>query len=589
MVHLHYNGVALHELGDVTISGPARSYDPPEAPQRTINTVRVTVDLFPGDFIQGQLAAGKLLGDLRKQHGILKWTDTGTREEFLNRTVMVREADLPEDPNGWGTYHRRITFAFGWVENLDDVTASNLGENGVATFVRTGGDTPVHLTNITGWDESRQTTWMHDRKSIPEKTEGRIAIKGFLRVDTGTSLETRRAALLAAKDALLDGLEGAEGTLTRGDFSQVVRIDTLDVQVDQATHGIPFSFTARFTIWPDESSYATERFSVSEGTRREDGQTTVVFRGTIQAHSLAHAKSRLGQLRTAVQGTFTGNPTIRVISSDLDSNYISSNAKQITQTAQVAAGFIELQFNETWIVWNTITQALSLEYTVRRRRDLVNARQITEISGQLFASSTILTNAAAYIAGNFVDRFYEAKGWKNKIKQDDRDLGYRSASNWASGTVSFSADRPQSLSFSATIEERLTGDNAILECDVTESTTHSGTRWVEHRVPDGPSIFQDCGLESATHQISGTVRSASLPACMTFVNGKRKLLIARATPAPAEGTTFEDPPSITTRYEWIARPTNAIADASREGGSADVACHVVEFRFQERLPTLAFT
>ncbi|MCC7376967.1 MAG: hypothetical protein IT581_20070, partial [Verrucomicrobiales bacterium] len=498
------------------------------------------------------------------------------------------ESDLPDDPNGWGTYHRRITFVFGWVDNLTDATAGNIGTGGVAKFTRTGSTTDIVLTNITGWDESRQTTWMNDLKSIPEKTEGRIAVKGFIRCDTSTDLAVRRSSMLEEKQALLAGLEGAEGTLTRGTFSQVVRIDTLNAQVDQASNDIPFSFTARFTVWPEESSYATERFSVSEGTRREDGQTTVVFRGTIQAHSLAHAKARLGQLRTAVQGTYSGAQAIRVVSSDLDSSYISSGAKQITQTSQLEAGFVELQFNETWIVWNTVTQALSMEYTVRRRRDLVNSRIITEISGQLFASSTIVSNAAGYVAGNFIDRFYEAKGWKTKIRQDDRDIAFKSASGWTSGAATFQADRAQSLSFSATIEERLTGDNAIQECDVTESTTHSGVRWVEHKRPDGPSTFQDCGIESATHQISGTVRSASLSACMAFVEGKRKLLFAHANPEPEAGTVFEDPPSITTRYEWVPRSQTRIADAVREIGTVDVASHVVEFRFQERLPVRAF-
>ncbi|MCC7375772.1 MAG: hypothetical protein IT581_14030, partial [Verrucomicrobiales bacterium] len=132
MVQLFYNNVALHAIGDVTISGPSQSFDPPEAPQRIGNTLRVSVDLFPDDFIQGQQSVGRLLADLRKQHGVLRWTDSGTREKFVDRTVTVRESDLPDDPNGWGTYHRRITFVFGWVDNLTDATAGNIGTGGVA-------------------------------------------------------------------------------------------------------------------------------------------------------------------------------------------------------------------------------------------------------------------------------------------------------------------------------------------------------------------------------------------------------------------------------------------------------------------------
>lgn len=589
MTHLWYNGVALHELGDITVSGPQRSYDPPEAPQRIVHGLRVVVDLFPCHYASGHRDVSAIAASLKAQHGVLRWTSVQAVEDFIHRRVTVREADLPEDPNAWGTFHRRIVMSFGWVENLTDIEAGNLGAGGVATFTRTGGGTPVNLVNITQWQEGVRNIRLNDRRATRERADGRLTVAGFIRADTGNpDLAARRASLLATKDAMLTAMDGASGTLVRGTaFNRLVEIEEMTAEVNQAVTGIPYSFTARFQRWPEAGAYSTERFTVSEASRREDGIKAVAFRGSIQSDSYANAISRLGTLRTAVQGTVApGGQVVRVVSSDLDASYISSGDAPISGVPSVAAGFVELSFNETWQVFalgDTVTRPISLRYAIRRRRDLIGLRETVEVAGDLFASTTVLANAASYSTGNFLDAFFTAKGWQRR-RQDDREIGFDAADTWSSGAVSLDVESAQKVGFSLQVEERITGDDAILECDATESVTHSGTRWVAHQRPDGPPLFEDAGIEGATRQVSGTVRSASLAAARAYATAKRKLLAAHAVPPNPDA--HEDPPSMSTRFEWVARPQHGIADASREGGTGDVAVHTVEFRFQERLPLL---
>lgn len=589
MTHLWYNGVALHELGDITVTGPQRSYDPPDAPQRIVHGLRVVVDLFPCHYVAGHRDVSAIAASLKAQHGILRWTSLQAVEDFIHRRVTVREADLPEDPNSWGTYHRRIVLSFGWVENLTDADAGNLGTGGVATFTRTGGGSPVSLGNITQWQEGVRNLRLHDRRATRDRSDGRLSVAGFIRADTGNpDLTARRAALIATKEAMLTAMDGASGTLVRGaTFNRLVEIEEVTAEVNQAVTGIPYSFTARFQRWPESGDYSTERFTVSEASRREDGTATVMFRGSIQSYSYAAATSRLDALRTAVQDSVTtGGRVVRVLGSDLDASYISSGDASITGGDSLASGFVEMSFNETWQVFapaGSVTRPISMRYAVRRRRDLLGLREAVEVSGDLFADTTTLAAAASYAAGNFLDAFFTAKGWQRR-RQDDREIGFDAADTWTGGAVALDVESAQKVGFNLQVENRLAGDEAILECDATESVTHSGIRWVAHQRPDGPPIFENSGIEGATRQISGTVRSASLEAARAYATGKRKLLASHAS--PPDLNAHEDPPSMSTRFEWVARPEHGIADATREGGTGDVAVHTVEFRFQERLPLL---
>lgn len=597
MIQVVYNGVALESLGDVSVSGPARSFEPAEAPQRIVNTLRIVIDLFSDGYLLGQNKVSSIVAALKQQQATLKWGEKGPPEsDFVHRTVSVREADLPEDPNGWGTYHRRLVLVVSWVEALTDAQAANAGENNVATFQGEGSTWTgkINLPNIVTWQESMRLAWLHERRSQRDRSEGRVMVSGFLQADTSQSMDSRRASLLAARKILLDAMDGKQGKLERkapsgdGGFSENVRIEDLTAEINQAVSQIAYAFTARYTRWPPENDYSTERFTLSEQQRREDGQVTVSFRGSIQSDSLAHARSRLDTLRTSVHGTYAPGTVIRLLSSDLDVAYLSSADDRISVATDVPGGFVELSFTETWLVFSAVSRELSLRYGIRRRRDLVSGREGVEVTGELFGDATTLSGVATYAAGNFLDAFYTAKGWTD-LQQDDREISYEGASAWVSGNLNLAGTgevhRVQRVAFSASWQARLPDEDVLLECEVTESVTYSGVRWVEHRRPDGASLFQNCGTESATRQVSGSVRSTRRSTCEAFAAGKRKLLESHQENPATDA--FEDPPSLTTRFDWLPRltPPAGIADTVREGaGAADVAVYTIEFRYQERMP-----
>ncbi len=604
MIQVIYNGIALETLGDVSVGGPSRSFEPAEAPQRIVNTLRITVDLFSPTYLQGQDKVVSIIAALKKQHAVLQWGDKGPPVvNFVNQTVTLREAELPEDPNAWGTYHRRVVLVVTWVEPLSDLEAENVGVANVATFQGVGSTvtTKIALPNIVTWQESMRTGWLHDRLAVRDKSEGRVVVSGFIQAVTTETLEKRRSFLLAKRKDLFSAMDGQEGTLERKHensehdevgFSQSVRIEDLSVEINQASSHISYSFTARFTKWPPGNDDSTERFTVSEQTKREDGQVVVSFRGAIQANSYLHAKARLDVLRTTVQATFDEGAVIRVLSSDLDVAYISGKDAPIGPPAGLTGAFTELNFNESWLVFATRTRELSLRYAIRRRRDLLAGKESVEISGELFGTSAILSAAAAYAPANFLDLFFLAKNW-GPMEREEREISYEGASAWASGTLNLSATtevhREQRVSFSASFDVRLPDEDVILECDVSEALTYSAVRWVEHRRPDGASMFQPCGTESASRQVSGSVRSTRRATCEAFAAKKRKLLDVRKEGAVAN-TSFEDAPSITIRYEWLPRltPPAGVVDSTREGGATtvDVAVYTLDFRYQERIPDL---
>lgn len=340
---LYYNGVALHDLGELVVTPPAVRYDPPESPQRAVHTLSVRVDAFEPSWEENQDILGQAVAALRTQHGTLLWQD-GRDENLQERPVRVLNHNFPDDPNAWGTTHQQLLITFEWVDH-------NLVPNAVGgTYQRPGGAL-VNLGQVERFREGVRFIRPSERRSPRTGGTGTVSAGGVFKVDTRLDLANQRAALEAARDTMMAELvEGADGVLIFGGFNRSVRIVDADIDMDQEHSMVRWSLNATFTRFPDESNYAVVDYRLSTREDNETGQVRLSFSGTIDAPSLADASAKLALLRSAVvPADYTR------LSSQTDDREVEGDRDGIA--------FIEMTFTEEY----QKSAGEILHYTVRRQ------------------------------------------------------------------------------------------------------------------------------------------------------------------------------------------------------------------------------
>jgi hypothetical protein len=596
-MELSYNGHQLHSLGSLTILGPLESFEPPDAPQRKAVTLRVRIDLFPGDYAVGERTLRDLRAALRVQQRQLVWRNpaalAGAGETYVNWPATVAAVDLPEDPNGWGTHHRQVTLTFAWVEALTDAEADNVGTASVATFRKTGATASVNLGHITGWEEGLVNQRSNALRSARTGAGGTVAVRGFIAGDHRLAQADRRTAMFALKASLEAAVDGADGTLRRGTvFNRVVRVESFRCVVDEAKYDLAWTLEASWSRLPDESNYETCSFTLTERTGRDSGTTGLAFSGTIAADTLARARTKLDQLRDAVLGQY-GAVRSLVLGRTLTPSWISVADAPVTDTASLVTskGFTEVRFEEELLVFNAPKgTGLSLRYDREIRVNRLTRDVTTAINGTLFGPDALLAAAQDRTAGNFLDALFTVFG-HGTAREESRRISHEAAPpvNWTTGqAVTLPATAANALEFSAVFDAVLAGDEAILECECAEEIQYSGTRWVLQAIPDGPSVVQNCGTTEGGRTVTGSVKSSSKAAAEAWAWRKRKLLAAQSTSGAAGVTAFELAPKLTTTFAWQVL-VDGVASQSREGGTTadNVKVYTTTFQFAETVPNLA--
>jgi len=602
-MELSYNGLALHEVGRLTITGPVETFEPPENPQRKLCSLRVRVDVLPQDHAAGEQLIREVRTALRQQQATLRWRNPaalgGAGEDYVNWPATVSAMDLPDEPNGWGTWHRQFTLSFTWVETLTDGEAANIGTGNVATFQKSGAGTVIALGHVTGWEEGLVNQRPNKLRSQRDGVGGSVSVRGFIAGDHRLSLGARRDAMFATLGSLRTAVNGADGRLRRGTyFDRVVRVERFTATPDEETYRINWSAEVSWNFLPDETNYETCQFTAVERTGRDQGTTLLGFSGTIAADTLARARSKLAQLRAAVLGQYAGVTPHR-LSASLTPSWVSVADAPVTDAATLVSskGFTEVRFDEEFLLFNAPNAGarLSLRYGRRIRVNRLTRDVTTSVDGQLFGPEATLLAAQNRAAGNFLDAFFTALGLGTP-REDDRGLTHEALppADWTSGTaVTLPTTAANALDFSAVFDGQLAGDDTILECECTEDLQYSGTRWVEQSLPDDdvPSEIQNCGKTPGGRTVSGTVKSADVAAAVAWAGRKRKLLTCVNTPEASGVTAFETAPRLTTTYAWVPL-VDGVADPDREEPSpsqpANVKVYTVTFQFAEIVPDLPY-
>jgi len=308
--------------------------------------------------------------------------DPETGEEFLTLTGKITATDEPTARAKLAVLIPAACAQYGYVgdnvvqmrndatprivdANQDGVTFTELSftiefktwrtDNQEATFIATGETAPVPIGNVRTWEMSYQARRFNDMRSQRQRAGGTLSASGTFAGNPADTLADRRAALLAAQRAMLAEVNGADGLLEYGAFSQVVRVDEFRANINQAISGIDWTMTASYTLFPNESGYATCEWTATPRTDNETGEQILNVSGRIFApdESLARAKLALLLAKVAQEYGFTAAQVLR---QDTKVNSVYANGDQTETLAGLedetegfeGATFIELSFEQEY-------------------------------------------------------------------------------------------------------------------------------------------------------------------------------------------------------------------------------------------------
>ena len=294
-VKLIYNGVDLAQLGVFRILSHTTQREPADHPQWERVSYRVRLDFFEQTFQDNLGLVRQLQAALKTQQAQLLWQDDNGAN-YLNRTVTAGDDESADEGlNRGGTRWQAVVFTFWFYQH--DVAANALQ----AFYTRSASGAPdLSLDAVTGWSERLAITRWDDLRDARKLVQGTVAAAGRLRADTTQGLELRRQALLAVKDRLIAELQGQSGRLRFGTFDRVVRVTEFKAEIDQPSHGINWSLTAVYTVFPNEADYAVLEVRIARRENLAEGVKYLSLTGKIGAPTIAAARTRLALLQGAL-------------------------------------------------------------------------------------------------------------------------------------------------------------------------------------------------------------------------------------------------------------------------------------------------
>lgn len=337
-LQLTYNGVALHNLGLVVLTG--QSFEPsPDAttPEQLRSVLGVKLVFTAATFTANRALAEQALTALRTPLATLVWAEGGTT--FLSREVTARLVQWPDTGYGQQRIQEAI-LEFAWPETISASYAMG------ASFTGVNDEEPVDIGIATKFSE--QYAAQHYNPLLPQRSgsQNRVSLSGRSYMSQATAA-TRQAALMTLRDTLLTSLTaGSTGTLVCGTFNRSVRLEEFRCEFDSAGHFLTWTLTASYTRWPDEDGYVLAEFDIQEREEVSSGTLQVTLSGRILAATSAAAITRLGALRTSLSARYSGKTLTRQGSPEQRERAVQAD----TDTPDGTSTFVELTFSETYTV-----------------------------------------------------------------------------------------------------------------------------------------------------------------------------------------------------------------------------------------------
>ena len=520
-MELTYNGVDLHDIGEITVS-QGTEYEGGEMPTRAKRTLTVTLDVFEETFASNQALLQQVTAALKVQHGVLLWKDEDTGTEWVNQSAVVESQTFPDDPNAWGRYHQQVQVVFSFYEqNLETGSAA-------VTLSFTAGN--IELAQMTEWKESISFERFDSLHAEQKFAVVSIEARGIQTVATTGTVAERRTALHALRDTWKARVLGVNETaLVNGTFSKTVRLERFDAEVNQAVNAIGWSFSAFYNVLPDEASYAIADYRVTErggdaqmphGT----GEQFLTVTGTVKASSEALALTRINAIRDA-QMTARAYAQGEVIRQEIDDSRVTGGT---TRNGEV---FIERSFTLEFRKWRSDNRTLTLlkagrvvpvdfgqvidftdGYNARRANDQRSHRSLAQ--GRLEIRGTLCLGAVVTPVDARRDLLQK------------RIQGMHDAVNAADGTLTFGSYFTGVVrveDFQPKVNQSLTSIDWTMTCHYSKFPNEAGYATVEMQAEQA----EEAESGDATLAISGVIRAQSEAAARTKLDTVRVALLAQ--------------------------------------------------------------
>ena len=590
-----YDGVKIDDLGDVTIS-QTREYEGGDNPQRAKVTLKLGLLTFARTYADNYALLQSFVAALRKQQAVLRWRNEANNTDYVNRTVTLGSAELPEE---WGSYEQALNVTVFFYEH--DLECQNLP----ATFQRADGQT-LTFSNVLKLSEAVSVERFSKLRAHRSVSGAKIQVSGLILGDTTVALLARRTALQAEAVKFRTLLNSAEGQLTVGSsatsgapvFDRAVRVEEFNYEIDQLTNAIAFSFTASYTLFPNEADYASVEFAVEQ----RDGQTGEQFlslSGKISAHTETAAGIKLTALVTAVLAEYKYDTASQQQRLDTTANRVSANADGET--------FTELGFTGEWRRWKADNREMTYLKTgadsggkpvsfghVRTFNFRYAANRFNEMRSQRQRAGGVLEASGTWSA--------DPAGTQAQ-RRAELDAAYQALLtevNSPDGTLTFAALPGGSQvvrieSFHAELNQSVTGVDWTMSCGFSLFPNEGGYATAEFTVETREALEEGEDLLTLSGRIQATDKDtaigklaalrATVPAMYGFTaanlirpqasfnsvsaNGDRT---AGLSTEEADGTTFLE---LTFSEEYRKRKTNLVSWTLQRVDRADAATQLV--------------
>lgn len=288
--------------------------------------------------------------------------------------------------------------------------------------------------------------------------------------------------------------------------------------------------------------------------------------GRIQARSQAEAEGLLIELKQPYTGMLRGE------SSSWSKDAL---ARVNLPSGTPASGFEELHTGLEFSFEVAAVKGASeigMRYEIDVTQDFLRREKTTVLEGAVFATS-------AAVAETHLGTFIAGLGLGSPVRNQRRTSTERGPN-----PAGITQDAFVQLAFSETFVSELTGNDQILETELTEEIRCSGARRVVAPTATGSDIIQTCGVESGRRTVSGSVTALTETTALAWARRQRNLPYLSPDPALRYAAPSE------CRIQHVTVPMkDPVARSGTYGNSGvyerqNVSAVRVNFSFTDLLP-----
>lgn len=253
---------------------------------------------------------------------------------------------------------------------------------------------------------------------------------------------------------------------------------------------------------------------------------------------------------------------------------------------------LKYKMNFSFSVFSEKTNgSYAIKYGVRISKKFSTLTKTVTVQGSFYGTRTIIDDAQNEVSGNKLDSLLSGLNFGKSVERE-RNVDYEFIPS-----VTDRNGMSIKLDFSEVFTSKITGEDAIMECEVEEDIKYSDDRLVVIPRPDGESKVQKMGITEAHRTISGTVSApnetiallwAKKMAKMPFrIANSSKGILAPSTPGDediySEGVNFKTKYTFNPFVDGEVRSTDSSIELSN--GPTMV---MVSFTFNQLIPNYPY-